>query len=333
MNISKSKIKKILVISLSNIGDVVLTFPVIDILRRDFPRAQLSVIVGPKAESLLKGNPYLHSVILYHKKQPPLQLFSWLVKLRKDSYDLVVDLRNTMIPFLVSIHYLTPPFLRRRSRLHMRSQHLQRLRAVYPYKEEPRERFALHVPSQERLSATNMICSEIGDRKSYVVIAPGAADSSKRWKEKNFGRLADELIKRFAVQIVFVGDKHDRPLADAICQQMEQRAVNLCGRISLIHCAVVLEKSSAALVNDSAPLHLASYLDVPTVALFGPTDPLLYGPWSESCSVIERKASCPACRNPRHTGTHSCMDAITVEDVLNVFDISPSGDVVLKHQA
>ena len=309
MNIIKSKIKKILVVSLSNIGDVVLTFPVIDILRRDFPKAQMSVIVGPKAEPLLQGNPAIHRVILYHKKQSPFQMISWLVKLRKDSYDLVVDLRNTMIPFLVSTHYLTPPFLKRKSHQHMRWQHLNRLRAIYPYKEDAKERLALHIPSQERLSTTNMICNEIGDRKPYVVIAPGAADSSKRWKEENFSRLADELIKRFAVQIAFVGDKHDRVVADAICQRMDQQAVNFCGRISLIHCAVVLERSCAALVNDSAPMHLASYLNVPTVALFGPTDPRVYGPWSESCRVVERKSSCAVCRDLRSsesTFLHGC---------------------------
>ncbi|MFA5260528.1 MAG: glycosyltransferase family 9 protein [Candidatus Omnitrophota bacterium] len=332
MNIAKSKIKKILVISLSNIGDVVLTFPVIDILHRDFPKAKLSVVVGPKAESLFKGNPYIHRVILYYKKQSLLQVIAWLFKLRKDNYDLVVDLRNTIIPFLVSTHYLTPPFSPRNARDHMRRQHLRRLKVIYPYKEESKERFALHIPPQERLSATNMICNEIGDRKPYVVIAPGAADSSKRWKEEQFGRLADELIKRFAVQIAFIGDKNDHALADAICQRMGQRAVNFCGRISLIHSAVVLERSCAALVNDSAPMHLASYLDVPTVALFGPSDPRLYGPWSESCHVIEHKSSCPACKDPHSKGPHSCMDAISVEEVLNVFEITSSGDVILKKQ-
>jgi heptosyltransferase-2 len=331
MHIAKSKINKILVISLSNIGDVVLTFPVIDILHQDFQKAQLSVVVGPKAEALFKGNPYIHQVLLYHKKQSFLQMIAWLAQLRKNNYDFVVDLRNTVIPFLVSTHYVTPPSLKRNAREHMRQQHLRRLRAIYMYEEKPRERCALYVPPQERLSATNMICNEIGDRKPYVVIAPGAADSSKRWPEEKFGCLADGLIKRFAVQVVFIGDKNDRALADAICQRMEQRAVNFCGRISLIHCAVVLEKSCAALVNDSAPMHLASYLDVPTVALFGPTDPGLYGPWSRSSCVVERKSLCPVCQNPRRQGTHCCMDAISVEDVLNAFEITSSGDVILKN--
>jgi len=331
MNIAKSKIKKILVISLSNIGDVVMTFPVMDILHRDFPKAQLSVVVGPKAEPLLKGNPYIHRVILYHKKQSFPRLFAWLLQLRKDNYDLVVDLKNTIIPFLVSTHYLTSPFLKRNAGEHMQQQHLRRLKAIYPYKEEPRERCALYIPPQERLSATNMICSEVGDRKPYVVIAPGAADSGKRWPEEKFALFSDSLIKRFGVQVVFVGDKNDRILADAICQRMEQRAVNFCGRISLIHCAVVLERSCAALVNDSAPLHLASYLDVPTVALFGPTDPRLYGPWSQSSRVLERKRSCSACQDPRRQAKHGCMGAISVEDVLDVFELSSSGDVVLKN--
>ena len=70
--LDKSKVKKILVISLSNIGDVVLTFPVIDILKRDFPDAQVSVVIGPKGQELLAGNPFIRSYV-FNKKQSALK--------------------------------------------------------------------------------------------------------------------------------------------------------------------------------------------------------------------------------------------------------------------
>ena len=76
MLIDKSKIKKILVISLTNIGDVVLTFPVIDILKENLPDAKISVLIGPKAESLLKGNPVLDKVYVFNKHQPFLETWS-----------------------------------------------------------------------------------------------------------------------------------------------------------------------------------------------------------------------------------------------------------------
>ena len=67
--LDKSSVKKILVISLSNIGDVILTFPVIDILKEELPAAQLSVVVGPKAVSLFDDNPYIKEVIIFDKHQ------------------------------------------------------------------------------------------------------------------------------------------------------------------------------------------------------------------------------------------------------------------------
>ncbi len=325
MKISKPKIKKILVITLSNIGDVILTFPVIDILKRDFPKANLSVVVGPKAENLLSRNPYIDQIIVFQKKQPFLRMISWIFLLRRKNYDLVVDLRNTMIPFLVSTKYLTSPFLKRQPHRHMRQQHLLRLKSLYSYKTVSQERFALHIQTNTRLATTNMICNEIGDRKKYIVVAPGAADSNKRWSEENFAKLADELIRKHEVQIAFVGDKNDRPVADAICHLMSHRAVNFCGRIDLIQLAVLLERSCLAIVNDSAPMHLASYLNVPTLALFGPTDPLKYGPWSEQSCVIERKKSCPACQGKPGVKRHTCLSQIKVEDALNAFELTPDG--------
>jgi len=148
MQISKSKIKKILVITLSNIGDVILTFPVIDILKRDFPKAELSVVVGPKAASLLDRNPQIDQIFVFQKKQSFFKMISWIFSLRRSNYDLVVDLRNTMIPFLVSTKYLTSPFLKRQPHRHMSQQHLLRLKSIYSFKNESQERFALHIQTK-----------------------------------------------------------------------------------------------------------------------------------------------------------------------------------------
>ena len=102
MKINKSTIKKILVISLSNIGDIVLTLPVIDILRHDFSDAKVSVVIGAKGEPLLKGNPIFENIYIYIKRQPLKDLFAWMGKLRRENFDLVVDLHNTAIPFVVA---------------------------------------------------------------------------------------------------------------------------------------------------------------------------------------------------------------------------------------
>src|SRR5260370_30076194 len=103
----KSAPKRILVVSMTNIGDVVLTCPVIDILCRDFPLARMDVVVGPKAVSLFEGNPYLR-VKMFDKRAPLRQKFTWFSNLRMERYDCVVDLRRTMLPILLVPRYATP---------------------------------------------------------------------------------------------------------------------------------------------------------------------------------------------------------------------------------
>jgi len=318
----KSKINKILVISLTNIGDVILTFPVIDILKRDFPSANLSVIIGPKAESLLKGNPHLDKVYIFDKHQSPLKSAAWILELKEECFDFVVDLRNTAIPFMIFPRYRTSCRVEKIENQHMREKHLNQLKSIYAYEEQASEQYALFVSDDDKQYMDQLIETKVGRRDAYVVVAPGAADSSKRWPEENFATVCDQLIKDHNARIVFVGSEEDGGVAERIDQLMEADAVNFCGRTSLVQLAELLKRSMCAFVNDSAPMHLASYLDVPVLALFGPTDPSKYGPWSSRSFFLRKNMACPACTGSKTSSPHKCMKAITSEDVLDAFQVN-----------
>lgn len=310
-------IKKILLISLSNIGDIILTFPVLDVLKNDFPNASLAIVIGQKGSSLFKGNTHVDKLYIFNKRQSWKTTLKFLRVLRKENFDLVVDLRNTAIPFFVAARYRTSYLMNRLSGQHMVSQHLSRLKGIYPFRERPSGKFALNILDEDRVSTNNIIRSEVGDRQPYVVLAPGAADRGKRWPEERFALLGDELVRQYNQRIVLVGDEHDIPVAEKVRQFMISPAVNLCGRLTLTQLAAMLEKCRILFGNDSAPMHLASYLDVPVVAIFGPTDPLCYGPWSRICRLVERKSLCPVCQGRDKDGVHVCLEQVTVEDVLN----------------
>jgi len=191
----RSKIHKILVISLTNIGDVVLTFPVIDILKRDFPSAELSVVIGPKAESLLKGNPHLQKIYIFNKHQPPLKSFAWIRELKREHFDLVIDLRNTAIPFMIFPRYRTSCRVGDISGLHMREKHLRRLESIYHAEKMVDQRSALFISPESKAHVDSVIEKEIGRGCRYAVVAPGAADSSKRWTQEGFASVCDVLVK------------------------------------------------------------------------------------------------------------------------------------------
>jgi len=319
MSFDKSKVKKILLISLTNIGDVILSFPVMDILKQNFPSAKLSVVIGPKAESLLKGNPQLEQVIIFNKHQSAFKMIFWILQLRKEHFDLVIDLRNTAIPFLIGAKHKTLLSSPKIENQHMRDKHLARLKSVYKYKEEPANRYALCVSEGDKQYVEKLIKEKIGEGQKFICIAPGAASHTKRWTEQGFTEVADALGKNTKLTIVFIGDHQDQEIAQRISDSMQEDAVNLCGRTSLVQLVELMKKAQCVLTNDSAPMHLASYLNIPACALFGPTSPQQYGPWSTKSSFIKNDKPCEACTPlKKEEGGHTCMQGIESEKVLNM---------------
>ncbi len=314
MPFDKSLIKKILVISLSNIGDVILTFPVMDILRRDFPEAHIDIVVGPKARDFFEGNPNFHGFFIFDKRQPLMETVKWLKALRGERYDLVVDLRHTAIPLFIGGRYRTPIVELSKKKVHMKEKHLQRLAAVYPFSEKPSQRYSVYMAKEfDRMNSLEQTLKSSAQK--IVVVGPGAADQAKCWKEEGFASICDTLIHEGSCSIIFVGDSRDQERIQRIKGLMKERAVDLSGKTSLRQLAAILQKAHLVIVNDSAIMHLASYLDRPLVAIFGPTDPQLYGPWSSQSCVIKKVIECPACAKKKKA-THICLQELTVKEVL-----------------
>jgi len=122
--------------------------------------------------------------------------------------------------------------------------------------------------------------------KNFVVVAPGAADGKKRWTEEGFTDVIRYLRQGFTGSVVVLGDRKDARIAAQILKNIPGGIVNLCGLTSLKELSYIISQARLAVVNDSGIMHLASYFDVPTVALFGPTDPGRYGPWGKNARIV-----------------------------------------------
>ncbi|MBF0619798.1 MAG: glycosyltransferase family 9 protein [Candidatus Omnitrophica bacterium] len=279
---NNSNIKSILLISLSNIGDVILTFPVLDRVKATFPDAEISVLVGVKGKSLFDGNPHIRRTITYDKQMPIGLKWKWFLELRREHFDLVVDLRNSMLPFLLNAKYMTFPALGP-SREHMREKHLKRLYSVLPEPLVPLKHYALIPPEH----AARDIKANVHGLKDYILIAPGAADQKKRWTAAGFAALIRHFLHEGGRQVVIVGDQKDRLFAEEILKGLPGGIINISGLTTLLELAGVIERAALCVTNDSGIMHMASYLDRPIVALFGPTDPELYGPWSTTSRVVQ----------------------------------------------
>jgi ADP-heptose:LPS heptosyltransferase len=279
----RSRVKKVLVVSLSNIGDVVLTFPVIDTLRETYPACELYVVAGPKAASLLEGNPYINDVFVYDKAWSLRERWRWLRHLSCMRFDLVVDLRNSLLPFVLHAVLATGPRLFS-EQCHMREKHYRQLLTVLRDPVLPKAKYSVSFSARDQERASGMVKGPSG----YIVIAPGAADEKKRWDERSFMQITRYLVERYRRRIVLLGDLADFPAAAAIKEEVSFEVVNLCGSTTLRELAYIVRSAFLAVTNDSGIMHLASYFNVPLIALFGPTDPFFYGPWSRDSVAIRK---------------------------------------------
>jgi ADP-heptose:LPS heptosyltransferase len=106
-----SPINKVLFITLSNIGDCILTLPVLDLLRENFPQAEITVMVGPRPKEIFAGNPYIHRLVVYDKYAGLKEKIRLFRELKQEKFDLVIDLRNSLFGALLPAKNKTSPFL------------------------------------------------------------------------------------------------------------------------------------------------------------------------------------------------------------------------------
>lgn len=322
---NKKEIKNILVITLSNIGDVVLTFPVIDALRGQFPDAALSVMASAQAKELFKDNPNIREAIVYNKRTGLKAKLRLVLQLRKKRYDLVLDLRNTLFPYLINAPLRQSIFRRAPRHLsHMRDRHLWKLTSTIPSfvsGEFVLTHFSTPIkPEDERYIDQFLREKGVKDNHRIVILNPGAHSHIKRWKKDGFRYLCQRLISTPGVKVVIIGERADLPLAEEIISGLGNEPIIACGRTSLTQLFSLISRSTLIVSNDTAPIHIASYLGVPVVAIFGPTDPDKYKPQGVNDIVIRQDLSCSPCERALCQFNEECMQLVRPEEVFRAID-------------
>ena len=313
---------KILFITLSNIGDVVLTLPVLDFLRVKFPRAKITVVAGPRAQEIFRGNPAVYELLIYDKRAGFPEKFRLFSALVKQGFDMVVDLRNTFLSRLISAKYKTGAFLAIPKDIrHMKDRHLYKIKPIFsrlkiegPFRFAPE---ALYMSREDEIYIDKELeKNNIPPKSKIVVVAPGARSHTKRWPEDKFLSLAALITYDCAAKVVLAGNNQDAAITNNISRKMKNQVLDLGGKTNLSQLACLLKKSALAVTNDSAVMHVASYLNVPVVAIFGISDEHKYGPWSGKSVVIKQDLPCRPCGQAQcRFGTLECIQSIKVQDV------------------
>lgn len=304
---------KILLISLSNIGDAVLTTPVASVLAQEFPQAELHMLVGPKAAPLFEGNAFFERVWAYDKGASLAGKLRLLAGLCRERFDLAVDLRHTLIPWLIGARRRTPLLRGRAKTLSRREQHLAVLKRLGLSVASPLPFPFADAALRKRVRAGLGACG-LGPRE-LVVLAPGAASDLKLWPLARWRSLAGRLLEGDRFFLAAAGSAEEHPQGEALASLDRARVANWCGQTSLRELAALVSGARLVVTHDSAILHLASEQNVPVVALFGPTDPRKYGPRHAASRVVRRDLACSPCEWARCPYHHECLDELRVETV------------------
>ena len=143
---------------------------------------------------------------------------------------------------------------------------------------------------------------------------PGATQKAKRWPVERFTAVGRALAARYGAQILVLGGQDDGARAATIARAIPG-AVSVAGRTRLGETAALLRRCRLLVSGDTGPLHMAVALAVPTVGLFGPTNPRKYGPWGgqqegwPGATVLRHPVPCPQCNRP-------CVHTISSEECL-----------------
>lgn len=316
------RINKILFFTLSNKGDVILTLPLLDILKENFPYAHITAMIGPRPKELLENSLNVNRLVVYDKYSNTREKIKLFNELRKENFDMIIDLRNSLFGAFLRAKYKTSPFLViPKNIMHMKDRHIYRLHNAYQgytRLSEASERSSLYIsPSDERY--INDILSQNGIIKTdrIIVVSPGARSHIKRWDKESFSKVCGFLIEKDKVKVILVGDNLDLPITEYIVAKINDGLVNLCGKTTMLQLAALLNRAEILVTNDSAVLHLGSYLNIPILAIFGPTNEAKYGPWSRNSSVVKKDIFCRPCEKAQcKFKTLECMGLIKTEDVL-----------------
>lgn len=323
MDIDKLQVKRILVITLSNVGDIILTTPVIRTLAKQFPEARIDVMSGPSGKEVFEKDPRIFKTIVYDKHLPMVQKRRLQLKLAKLRYDLVVDLKNTVFPILLGPKYRTATIEKfPRGIIHSREKHLFRLRSLgMTGAGEPSYIF---VPREDR-DHIDALLRENQVADPFVVINAGAKSHLKRWTAEGFADVADKLIGECKVSVIFVGMPEDKEVVAKILFKMKEKPVNFVGKTNIRQLAALLERAKLLITNDSAPLHLGCAVGAKVLAIFGPTSPEKYGPTGELDIVMSTKLSCSPCESATCKFNYECMKLIPAAEVFETARLMVEG--------
>ncbi len=319
-----------LIVKPSSLGDVVHSLPFLNAMKRCFPDAEIHWVVAKGLEDLLEGHPMIDKLIVINKDlwkklsqtgKTLKEIRELFKQLRNEKYDIVVDLQGLLRSGLITWATHAPVRIgfqeaREGSRLFY-TKKVKTSRDMHAVDRYMKIAAELGCDGHERVFPfphSPKASDETGKLSSlgpYAVLVPGARWKTKIWPAESFGKVASMLPLRS----VIVGCSADKTIGDEVVSRSGKKAISVVGETSIKKLIDVMRTAEVVITNDSGPMHIAAALNIPVIAIFGPTSPHKTGPYGKGHVVLQSRAECVPCFRRACRDNIRCMKEITPEAV------------------
>lgn len=321
---------KILVVQTAFIGDVILATSLLESIHFNNPKAEIDILVRKGNESLFKDHPFLNKVWVWDKKTNKTKnLFRLLFDIRKEGFDLTIGVQRFFNAGLLTafskskttVGFDKNPlaFLFKKSIPHEIGNGKHEVERNYDLIKDWATKFSRNL----KLYPAQNDFNKVADFKTeeYIVIAPASVWFTKQYPKEKWV----EFLNEIKIKTYIIGAPSDIDFAEEIISKTNHQDLhNLCGKLSLLESAALMQDAKMNYVNDSAPQHLASAVNAPTTAIFCSTVPTFgFGPLADNAQIVEvqNKLNCRPCGLHGHKkcpeGHFDCAFKIDTQDLIN----------------
>ncbi|MFC1868975.1 lipopolysaccharide heptosyltransferase II [Thermodesulfobacteriota bacterium] len=335
--IDRKDISRILVRATNWVGDMVISLPALEAVRKNFPASNIVVLARPWVIPLIEHHPAVDRIIPLRNGMGRLTDLIEIIRiaglLRSMKFDLAILFQNAfeaaLLAYLGGVRFrvgyntngrrllLTHAVIRDKGilKLHQVEYYLSILKAMgwEAKKVDP----ALSVSEKDMEDIHSLLNSEGIKRDDVVVgLSPGAIfGPAKRWPPERFAAIGNWAQERWMAKVVVTGSAGEQEICEKLAGFMKHTALNLCGRTDLRQAMGLIKRCQFFVTNDSGLMHVAAALNVPTVAIFGSTDHLATGPLSRTSRIVRHNVECAPCLKPECPTDFKCMLEIKPDEV------------------
>ncbi len=344
------EVRKILIVQLAGIGDLVMATPTLKALRTRFKDAYIGLLVVSRSAQLMEGCSYIDDLFVLDirdtslrslfKKGAFLKVYTTIKELRQKKFDMLINLEHinswtgsfkmAILFCLIGSKYKVGRDTDKKGfflnfKIRENSQELKH--AVEANLDVARalgasiENIELEGPvfDEDRKFISDFFDQHsVSDKDTLVGLNPGAFRPYGRWFKERWAQLADWLIEECGYKVIITGGEGEREKINEIVNLTEKKSFIITANFTLKQLAALFERLNLFITNDTGPMHIATAMQAPLIALFGPGDIHKFSPYcsSDKCLIIRKEVDCKRPCYKFKCKNRECMELITLDDVM-----------------